>query len=60
MKKLLDTLNERDAGELTVGSENAALGSQGSYVYVFEWFGSDGSGGLVAHRAIQSTISCVF
>ena len=48
---LLDTLNTNDAGELTVGAEDAGLGSQGSYVYVFEWFGSDGSGGLVARRA---------
>ena len=48
---ILDTLNENDAGELTVGAEDGALESQGSYVYVFEWFGSDGSGGLVARRA---------
>ena len=47
---LLDTFDSNDVGDLTVGSADASLGAKGSYIYVMEWFGCDGSGQLVARR----------
>ena len=47
---LLDTLDERDAGGLDVGEDGVQLTSNGSYLYLLERFGRDGSGEVVLRR----------
>ena len=40
----------RRAGDLNVGDEGASLESKGSYLYVYERFGRDGSGEVIVRR----------
>ena len=47
---ILESYSKADAGTLSVGDEGARLESKGSYIYIYERFGSDGSGELVARR----------
>ena len=47
---LLDTYNPDDAGDLDLGDADSKLRCCGSYEYVYERFGADGSGELVVRR----------
>ena len=49
---ILDTYSADGECRMSVGSNeaNAGLTAKGSYVYVFERYGADGSGELVARR----------
>ena len=47
---ILESYNASDAGDLNVGDEGASLESKGSYLYVYERFGRDGSGEVIVRR----------
>ena len=47
---MLDTYSSAGECHMGVGTNDSGLESKGSYVFVFERFGSDGSGELVARR----------
>ena len=47
---ILESYNASDAGDLSVGDEGASLESKGSYLYVYERFGRDGSGEVIVRR----------
>ena len=47
---VLDTFRPPDSSGVGLGSKAGELVSLGSYIYVFERFGSDGSSDLVARR----------
>ena len=47
---ILDTYSADGECRMDVGTSEAGLNAKGSYVYVFERYGADGSGELVARR----------
>ena len=47
---MLDTYSAAGECQMGVGTNDSGLESKGSYIFVFERFGSDGSGELVARR----------
>ena len=50
---ILDTY-QPCASELTVGKKGSGLASQGSYLYVIDWYGSDGTGERVVERMMHT------
>ena len=50
---ILDSF-QPDASELTVGKKGSGLTSNGSYLYVIDWYGSDGTGERVVTRMMHT------
>jgi hypothetical protein len=50
---ILDTY-QPNLSELTVGKKGSGLAAKGSYLYVIEWYGSDGTGERVVERMMHT------